>query len=878
MQLDSGPSGSRLDLGRSKLCAGASARALPMEGQAPSTAESGQAVSARNAAQKLLRLCSCSACQQPLRDPVTLPCGHSTCLDCVRKATCVGLDTASVPGTSHRPTRFPLATTTVACFHAGCSRAAIGRGLGSWKGKSVVYGPDAVGRQRTRSNSNNDTDAPLPGTASPLDGFIAPLNHSLTVVPPQTARSHATEYGITKYDVQPTPISDEGALLRTDVILSKVVDLLGRYAGSLSPRTTFADGSVSAAPSTSLPWSAPARQRLTQMHRRRGTRAPFSSPHNERISTTLRNGAGRAENNLAEGSRTPINPRFLGVMGVNEDDVDSFTVGGISAIQGDDSDADVDDDDDDSIHGAFQRSPAASLQDDDSPDSSTECSRNERAQLSAAERQKHMLAKRPSEADQLTFFSLSTNGKPDDDIAYDNGPMDTDTGEAQSPTTSTSPVAFAAREGTFENLQADLIDVLECQLCYMLLHEPLTTPCGHTYCRRCFARSLDHGSSCPLCRADMPPFAFFQEHPPNQALLKILMGSSDARTTSSQEDKPPELKGEEDAWSKSVTVPGWTLKQLYEERQAAIERDERESLLSTPIFVCTLGFPTMPTILHIFEPRYRLMIRRCLESGHPRFGMVMHSQDVSGPTPGMSSYGTMLEIKTVQMLPDGRSMIETVGSSRFRVLETGGLDGYIVGRIEPVDDVPPDLEAELELASVGLLGRWSSGDDSAAQAQVEDSVRASQPTAPTSTNADPAHVRLTPAEAREAHNVFQAALGLDALAALQETGDAPLVASPALLKRTTAELVAACLGFIDTLRSGSAPWLMTRLNDTYGPMPDASDVAAFGYWMALVMPIDEHEKAKLLPIRSARLRLLVVVHWIEQLRQTWWFNHGCSVQ
>lgn len=38
---------------------------------------------------------------------------------------------------------------------------------------------------------------------------------------------------------------------------------------------------------------------------------------------------------------------------------------------------------------------------------------------------------------------------------------------------------------------------------------------------------------------------------------------------------------------------------------------------------------------------------------------------------------------------------------------------------------------------------------------------------------------------------------------------------------------------------------------------------------AQVLPIDEHEKAKLLPIRSARLRLRLVVHWIERLQSQW---------
>jgi Lon protease-like protein len=33
-------------------------------------------------------------------------------------------------------------------------------------------------------------------------------------------------------------------------------------------------------------------------------------------------------------------------------------------------------------------------------------------------------------------------------------------------------------------------------------------------------------------------------------------------------------------------------------------------------------------------------------------------------------------------LPDGRSMVEAMGSYRFRLLEKGSLDGYTVGRVE----------------------------------------------------------------------------------------------------------------------------------------------------------------------------------------------------
>jgi len=50
--------------------------------------------------------------------------------------------------------------------------------------------------------------------------------------------------------------------------------------------------------------------------------------------------------------------------------------------------------------------------------------------------------------------------------------------------------------------------------------------------------------------------------------------------------------------------------------------------------------------------------------------------------------------------------------------------------------------------------------------------------------------------------------------------------------QTTEEYMAICRAFIEQLRSGSAPWLLQRLNNTYGTMP--TDPSEFSYWMALV--------------------------------------------
>ena len=42
---------------------------------------------------------------------------------------------------------------------------------------------------------------------------------------------------------------------------------------------------------------------------------------------------------------------------------------------------------------------------------------------------------------------------------------------------------------------------------------------------------------------------------------------------------------------------------------------------NVPIFVCTMAYPTVPCPLHVFEPRYRLMIRRSIQTGTKQFGM-----------------------------------------------------------------------------------------------------------------------------------------------------------------------------------------------------------------------------------------------------------------
>ncbi|NWY75106.1 LONF1 protein, partial [Erithacus rubecula] len=195
------------------------------------------------------------------------------------------------------------------------------------------------------------------------------------------------------------------------------------------------------------------------------------------------------------------------------------------------------------------------------------------------------------------------------------------------------------------------ISDLECSLCIRMFLEPVTTPCGHTFCKECLERCLDHRPNCPLCKHSLREYLKAGRYNPTVLLQDILL----------------------------ATFPT----QLAERRELhRAEMAELSNLTKNiPIFVCTMSFPGIPCPLHVFEPRYRLMIRRCQESGTRRFGMCIYENGKS-----FADYGCMLEIRQVELLADGRSLVDTIGRQRFRVLSRGHRDGYHTADIEYLED------------------------------------------------------------------------------------------------------------------------------------------------------------------------------------------------
>ena len=93
----------------------------------------------------------------------------------------------------------------------------------------------------------------------------------------------------------------------------------------------------------------------------------------------------------------------------------------------------------------------------------------------------------------------------------------------------------------------------------------------------------------------------------------------------------------------------------------------------------------MPLPLHVFEDRYKEMVRVCLDEKRP-FGVVLMRSGVveGGPLADPYDIGCVAEIVDVQKLADGRLLIMAVGQERFRIVSLDYSLPYLVGEVETV--------------------------------------------------------------------------------------------------------------------------------------------------------------------------------------------------
>ena len=130
----------------------------------------------------------------------------------------------------------------------------------------------------------------------------------------------------------------------------------------------------------------------------------------------------------------------------------------------------------------------------------------------------------------------------------------------------------------------------------------------------------------------------------------------------------------------------------------------------------TVLFPGVLLPLHVFEERYRELVRTLVARDIPgprRFGVVAIRQgwEVGAEAArALHGVGCAAELRQVSRYPDGRFDLVTVGSDRFRLLDVDRTSRpYLVGRVRWLPPDPPaDEEGQLLAAGVrALFGEYA---------------------------------------------------------------------------------------------------------------------------------------------------------------------------
>jgi len=215
---------------------------------------------------------------------------------------------------------------------------------------------------------------------------------------------------------------------------------------------------------------------------------------------------------------------------------------------------------------------------------------------------------------------------------------------------------------------------VECTLCLKLMVQPVTTPCGHSFCRMCLREAVVHKPACPLCRAGL-----------NTMTNRLAVSTDLARIL--QTLFPREYANR--------------MREMKADQVSRLEA-ERSEEHSMDCFILSPILPRQRMRLYMFEPRYRFMTERALESSL-RFGMVAQ----------FCEFGTEVEILESNEMPGGY-FLHVIGRRIFEVKSTqiNPQNGLLTAGVTFVDPDRAEFDVErTELEQMDLNDRIVRVDD-----------------------------------------------------------------------------------------------------------------------------------------------------------------------
>ena len=154
-----------------------------------------------------------------------------------------------------------------------------------------------------------------------------------------------------------------------------------------------------------------------------------------------------------------------------------------------------------------------------------------------------------------------------------------------------------------------------------------------------------------------------------------------------------------------------------------------------PLFpLNTVLFPGLPLYLHIFEERYKLMIKEVMDAERT-FGVLLirSGQEANGPLAQTFTIGCTARLLRVETLPDGNMNLTAIGEERYRVEKYNQQMPYLRGEVESIPiEIISDLTRFKDASSpfrslimryLSQLGEVSARQDPSLIAQTRDPIQ-----------------------------------------------------------------------------------------------------------------------------------------------------------
>ncbi|KAI8641427.1 hypothetical protein BD408DRAFT_418260 [Parasitella parasitica] len=366
---------------------------------------------------------------------------------------------------------------------------------------------------------------------------------------------------------------------------------------------------------------------------------------------------------------------------------------------------------------------------------------------------------------------------------------------------------------------------LQCSIGNHLLQHPITSHCGHSFCKLCVLQYKISSDSCKKCQKRLPSYQFIQQQPPNFILQQVLS-----------------------AYNQQYTPPSDNVSAANHISNMSISFNPLSSTASyqsIPIFLTE--FPVLPSQklrIPIYTELHRTFFVNslliCKEYQSLCFGIMAKNK-----ANHKGHYGTMVKINAVEQRSNDL-VVDVIGLDRFQVTSV----------LKETDDyLKVDLEMKFE--SVQDLGPVSTRHwiDHRQEVLEKQLTKLSPPLSPDGSMEDVAVSNVTLPKSPPAE---------------------PFIFTPATkLSSRVHDFVsdlahsAPSTSFCSAIEGLLGPVWLESVQGLHGSLPAADNAVAMCWWAGVVFPVSNADRYHLLETGTLENRLKIVLSWIDDLKSQW---------